>query len=183
MGQVGDFTNYFKKETSYFDPILWHNNQQKPYKGYCSDIFTENAIDFIEKNREQPFFCYLSFNAPHTPLQVPEMYYDMYKNIDPNQGIDAELLPSSPMSDENIDDARKVYAMVTNIDDNLNRLFQKVEDLGIEEYSNESDSILFIEWPERGDGFFKECDMEICLNHLNENSKEYKRFLETQKIK
>ena len=55
MGQVGDFTNYFKKDTSYFDPILWHNNQQKSYEGYCSDIFTENAINFIEKNQEQPF--------------------------------------------------------------------------------------------------------------------------------
>ena len=49
---------------------------------------------------------------------------------------------------------------------------KELEVLGIEEYSNESDSILFIEWPERGDGFFKECDMEICLNHLNENSRE-----------
>ncbi len=49
---------------------------------------------------------------------------------------------------------------------------KELEVLGIEEYSNESDSIIFIEWPERGDGFFKECDMEICLNHLNENSRE-----------
>ena len=49
---------------------------------------------------------------------------------------------------------------------------KELEVLGIEEYSNESDSILFIAWPESGDGFFKECDMEICLNHLNENSRE-----------
>ena len=48
MGQVGDFTNYFKKETSYFDPILWHNNQPESYEGYCSDIFKDNAIDFIQ---------------------------------------------------------------------------------------------------------------------------------------
>ena len=34
MGQVGDFTNYFKKETSYYDPNLSHNNEQKHYKGY-----------------------------------------------------------------------------------------------------------------------------------------------------
>ena len=44
IGQVGAFTNYFKMETSYFDPLLWHNNKQKAYKGYCSDIFTQNAI-------------------------------------------------------------------------------------------------------------------------------------------
>ena len=133
MGQVGDFTNYFKKETSYFDPILWHNNEQKLYEGYCSDIFTENAIDFIQKNKEQPFFCYLSFNAPHTPLQVPDKYYQMYKDIDPTQGINNELLPSPEMTDKNIEDARRVYAMVTNIDDNLKKLFQEVEDLGISE--------------------------------------------------
>ena len=93
IGQVGDFTNYFKMETSYFDPVLWHNNKQKPYKGYCSDIFTQKAIDFIEKNHNQPFFCYLSFNAPHTPLQVPDKYYQMYKDIDPSEGIDPKLYP------------------------------------------------------------------------------------------
>tara|TARA_B100001059_G_scaffold111238_2_gene111454 strand:- start:13866 stop:15611 length:1746 start_codon:yes stop_codon:yes gene_type:complete len=133
IGQVGDFTNYFKTETSYFDPVLWHNNQQKAYDGYCSDIFTNNAIDFIEKNQYQPFFCYLSFNAPHTPLQVPDKYYQMYKDIDPSKGIDPKLLPTAEMTEKSDEDARKVYAMVTNIDDNLNRLFQKVKELGIEE--------------------------------------------------
>ncbi len=133
MGQVGDFTNYFKKETSYFDPILWHNNQQQEYQGYCSDIFTNAAIDFIEKNHRQPFFCYLSFNAPHTPLQVPDQYYQRYKDIDPSQGIDSTLLPDTPMTEIHKEAARKVYAMVSNIDDNLEKLFQKIEALGIKE--------------------------------------------------
>ena len=133
IGQVGDFTNYFKMKTSYFDPVLWHNNQQKAYEGYCSDIFTDNAIDFIEKNQDQPFFCYLSFNAPHTPLQVPDKYYQMYKDIDPSEGIDPKLLPTADINEKSDEDARKVYAMVTNIDDNLNRLFEKVEVLGIED--------------------------------------------------
>ena len=133
IGQVGDFTNYFKMGTSYFDPVLWHNNQQKAYTGYCSDIFTDNAIDFIDKNQEEPFFCYLSFNAPHTPLQVPDKYYQRYKNIDPSEGIDAHLMPEAKLTEKDKVDARKVYAMVSNIDDNLNRLFQKVEALGIED--------------------------------------------------
>lgn len=133
IGQVGDFTNYFKMGNSYFDPILWHNNQKKAYNGYCSDIFTDNAIDFIEKNQEEPFFCYLSFNAPHTPLQVPDKYYQMYKDIDPSDGIDAHLLPEAELTEKDKEDARKVYAMVSNIDDNLNRLFQRVETLGIED--------------------------------------------------
>ena len=58
IGQVGDFTNYFKGSTSYFDPILWKNNKQNQYEGYCSDIFTENAIKFIENNKNNSFFCY-----------------------------------------------------------------------------------------------------------------------------
>ena len=133
MGQVGDFTNYFKKDTSYFDPILWHNNKQKPYKGYCSDIFTENAIEFIEKNKNNPFFCYLSFNAPHNPLQVPDEYYQAYKTLDPTDGIDPELIPNEKISEKTKDNTRKVYAMVTNIDDNLKKLFNKVDELGIKD--------------------------------------------------
>ena len=133
MGQVGDFTNYFKKDKSYFDPILWHNNEQKPYKGYCSDIFTENAIEFIEKNKNNPFFCYLSFNAPHNPLQVPDEYYQAYKTLDPTDGIDPELIPNEKISEKTKDNTRKVYAMVTNIDDNLKKLFNKVDELGIKD--------------------------------------------------
>ena len=133
MGQVGDFTNYFKNDTSYFDPILWHNNEQKPYQGYCSDIFTENAIEFIEKNKNNPFFCYLSFNAPHNPLQVPDEYYQIYKNIDPTEGIDPNLIPNEKINEQTKENTRKVYAMVTNIDDNLKKLFSKVEELGIKE--------------------------------------------------
>lgn len=66
MGQVGDITTYFQGDRSYFDPVLWHNNQQQAYQGYCSDVFTDQAINFIDKNKETPFFCYLAFNAPHT---------------------------------------------------------------------------------------------------------------------
>ena len=67
-------------------------------------------------------------------LSVTEWWFpDARRFIDPTQGIDSELLPSSPMTDENIEDARRVYAMVTNIDDNLKKLFMKVEDLGIAE--------------------------------------------------
>ena len=131
MGQVGDFTTYFKGDRSYFDPILWHNGKQEAYEGYCSDIFADKAIAFIEKNHEQPFFCYLSFNAPHTPLQVPDSYYERYKNIDPASGFDGDSRPFVAMGDQDKDDARKVYAMVTNIDDNIGKLIQKLDDLNI----------------------------------------------------
>ncbi|PWJ57779.1 arylsulfatase A-like enzyme [Dyadobacter jejuensis] len=129
MGQVGDITNYFNGDRSYFDPVLWHNNRQESYKGYCSDIFAEGAIDFIEENKQGPFFCYLSFNAPHTPLQVPEEYYDRYKDVDPSAGFGQGMVAT--MTDKDKEDARKVYAMVSNIDDNIGKLLNKLEELKI----------------------------------------------------
>ena len=132
IGQVGDFTNYYKGNTSYFDPILWKNNKKNQYDGYCSDIFAENAVKFIEKNKNKPFFCYLSFNAPHTPLQVPKKYYDMYKDLDPEVGFMDESL-ASKMSEKDKEDARRIYGMVTNIDDNVGKVLNKLTELGIEE--------------------------------------------------
>jgi len=133
MGQVGDITTYFKKDRSYFDPVLWHNGKKEAYKGYCSDIFAEEAVSFIEKNHDSPFFCYLSFNAPHVPLQVPDKYYQMYKSIDPASGFEHDKRPFSKMSEKDKEDARKVYAMVTNIDDNIGKVIEKLDELNIAE--------------------------------------------------
>ena len=130
IGQVGDFTNYYKGNRSYFDPILWHNNEQKKYEGYCSDIFTDEAIKFIEENKSNQFFCYLSFNAPHTPLQVPDKYYDLYKNVDPSVISESEKIS---MTEKNVLDAKRIYGMVTNIDDNVGKLVSKLKELKIDQ--------------------------------------------------
>jgi arylsulfatase A-like enzyme len=60
MGQVGDFTTWFQGDSSYYNPVLWHNGKQEKYDGYCTDIFAEQAIGFIEKNQAVAFFL-LSF--------------------------------------------------------------------------------------------------------------------------
>ncbi|MBT4958800.1 MAG: arylsulfatase [Flavobacteriaceae bacterium] len=128
IGQVGDITNYFQGNKSYFDPILWLNNKKKKYDGYCSDIFTNEAINFVDKNKSERFFCYLSFNAPHTPLQLPKKYYEMYKDLDPEKVSNQDKII---MSEKDIEDAKKVYGMVSNIDDNIGRLLKKLDELGI----------------------------------------------------
>jgi len=99
----------------YFDPILQHNGRAKKYRGYCTDIFTNAAIDFIENNRNRPFFVYLSTNAPHTPLQIDEAYVAPYRAM----GLD--------------DTTAKIYGMVTNIDENVGRLLEKLRELHLEE--------------------------------------------------
>ena len=128
IGQVGDITNYFQGNKSYFDPILWLNNKKKKYDVYCSDIFTNEAINFVDKNKSERFFCYLSFNAPHTPLQLPKKYYEMYKDLDPEKVSNQDKII---MSEKDIEDAKKVYGMVSNIDDNIGRLLKKLDELGI----------------------------------------------------
>lgn len=131
MGQAGDITTYFKGDSSYFDPVLWHNGKQEGYSGYCSDIFAEQAIEFIEKNHKSPFFCYLSFNAPHEPLQVPDKYYELFKDIDPASDFENDKRPFYKMSDKDKEAARRVYAMITNLDENIGKVLKKLDDLKI----------------------------------------------------
>lgn len=133
IGQPGDFANFYKGDSSYFDPVLWHNGQMRPYEGYCSDVFAEEAIRFISDNRGTPFFCYLAFNAPHTPLQLPEEYYAQYKDIDPSAGFPDDGRPFPSMREQDKEDAKKVYGMVTNIDDNVGKLLKALEELDVAE--------------------------------------------------
>lgn len=98
----------------YFDPVLRHNNVDKKYEGYCTDIFTDGAIQFIEKNRDRPFFAYLSTNAPHTPLQISDDYVKPYLS----KGLNEETA--------------RIYGMVENIDDNFGRLLDTLRSMQLE---------------------------------------------------
>ncbi len=100
---------------TYFDPILSHNGQEKRFAGYCTDVFSDAAIRFIEDNRDRPFFVYLATNAPHTPLQIADDYVAPYTAM----GLDKTTA--------------RVYGMITNIDDNVGRLLGRLEALGLEE--------------------------------------------------
>ena len=131
MAQVGDFTTWFQGDSAYFNPVLWHNGQQQHYQGYCTDVFTDAALEFIEK-QQSPWLCYLAYNAPHTPLQVPDRYYQLYQDVDPASGFPADQ-PFPRMSEKDKEDARRVYAMVTCIDDNVGRLLAKLEALNLTE--------------------------------------------------
>ncbi|MEM9142824.1 MAG: arylsulfatase [Bacteroidota bacterium] len=133
IGQYGDWPNTLKRDSSYFDPILWKNGVQVQTTGYCTDVFTEAAMDFVEGNKENPFFLYLSYNAPHGPLQLPQEYYNIYRNIDPDAGLVDQGPPYPKVSRHSKENARKVYGMVTNIDDNLGKLFKKLKSLGLED--------------------------------------------------
>lgn len=107
LGQcVGHWNNYF-------DIVMDHNGRPQQTKGYVNDVLTDAAIAFIEKNRRRPFLCYIPYNTPHTPCQVPDRYFDKYKA----RGLD--------------DRTACIYGMVESLDDNLGRLLKRLDALGL----------------------------------------------------
>lgn len=126
VGQPGDHDNYFKFDSAYFNPTMYLNEKKISTKGYCSDVFTDEALRFIQSEKDKPFFVYLAFNAPHTPLQVPEKYESMYKSLTLD---DFSKIPGSPknLTEKDLDDARKIYGMMTNVDENVGRLMNELK--------------------------------------------------------
>jgi len=114
---------------AYFNPWLRHNGEWVRKKGYITDVITDAALDFIAKNSDKPFFIYLPYNAPHTPLQVPEKYLARYKDTD----LTVPQNFGHPVLKPDYTSAARVYAMVECIDDNLGRLLPKLEQLRIAE--------------------------------------------------
>ncbi len=97
----------------YQDPTLFRNGKAEKTKGYVTDVITDAAIDFIGRHAKERFFTYIAYNAPHGPLEVPDGYLKPYQDAG---------LP---------DTTARVYAMVTNIDDNVGRLLAKLESLKV----------------------------------------------------
>jgi len=63
---------------NYFDTNLERNGQQIKVKGYITNVLTDAALKFMEDSKDDPFFCYVPYNCPHGPFQVPDKYFDKY---------------------------------------------------------------------------------------------------------
>ncbi|MHC4073767.1 MAG: sulfatase-like hydrolase/transferase [Planctomycetota bacterium] len=107
---------------NYFDPILEHNGKIVRGKGYIIDDLTDHALEFIEKNRNRPFFCYLPYNTPHSPMQVPDRFFDRFKDNP------IKMRNRNPQN-EQLEKTRCALAMCENIDWNVGRVLKKLEDL------------------------------------------------------
>jgi arylsulfatase A-like enzyme len=110
----------------YFDPPLEHNDQLVRGKGYLTDDLTDHALAFVEKNRTRPFFCYVAFNTPHSPMQVPDRWYTPFKDRE------LKLLHEGPQREDPAM-TRAALAMCENIDFNVGRVLQKLKDTKLEE--------------------------------------------------
>ena len=113
-GGVTQTPDYWNND--YFDDTYFRNGKPEKKEGYCTDVWFDEAMKFIEGKKDDPFLCYISSNAPHGPFNVPEEYYNQYK--------DEEQLTETQ---------KRFYGMITNVDDNFSRLLQRLETLGIAE--------------------------------------------------
>lgn len=101
--------------SNYFNTTIEKDGKPFLAEGYLTDVLTTEAIDFMEQSSKsgQPFFCYVPYQAPHTPVQVPDKYFDKYKA----KGLD--------------DFNAAIYGMNENIDWNVGRLYKTIEELGV----------------------------------------------------
>jgi arylsulfatase/arylsulfatase A len=117
-----------ENQQRYTDPILFHNGKQIDTKGYCTDLFFDAAINFIDRcqSESKPFFIYLPPNAPHGPFHdVPRELYEYYKSID--------LSPIMLGAKRDADQVARIAAMIENIDQNIGRLRQHLSKKGLAE--------------------------------------------------
>ncbi|MFD2606169.1 arylsulfatase [Euzebyella marina] len=113
---------------NYFDPMLEHNGKITRGKGYLPDDLTDHALEFIEQSKTEPFFLYLPYNIPHSPMQVPDKYWNKFKDKN------LQLL-SEDGENETIDFTKAALAMVENIDYNVGRVMAKLRELYLEDNS------------------------------------------------
>jgi arylsulfatase A-like enzyme len=111
---------------NYFSPMLEHNGEIVKGKGFIIDDLTEHGLQFMENNKDNPFFLYLPYNTPHSPMQIPKKWWTKFENMDLGlQNRDPEK--------ENILHTKAALAMCENIDWNVGRISEKVKELGLAE--------------------------------------------------
>jgi len=126
FGHLGGGHRYFAEELTIKDSQkaegehesyrTWIMRDHDPVKTtkYLTDEFSEDAVRFIERNKDRPFFLFLSYNAPHTPLQAPPSYLKRVAHIP--------------------DQKRRTYAaMLTAVDDGVGRVLDTLRDNGLEQ--------------------------------------------------
>jgi len=103
----------------YFDDTYFVNSTPQKFDGYCTDVFFREGMSFISENKDKPFFCFIPANAPHEPHNVPEKYYNMYKDDDTIEN----------------NERKKYYGMISNIDENCGKLIEHLTQLNLMEHT------------------------------------------------
>jgi arylsulfatase B len=106
VGQTPDFWG-----NKYIDDTYSHNGVPEKEHGYCTDVWFDHALHFIEANKDQPFLCYIPTNVVHEPIIPPPGYEKLY--------------PKQPPA------LAHYFRELANLDDNIGKLRKKLADLGL----------------------------------------------------
>ncbi len=109
---------------SYSSPTIRSDGTFVKTKGYCTDVFFDAALDWIDRCRKEgkPFFCYVTPNAPHGPLDCPPGSDTPYL---------AKLKAAGVKDPRQRAEIAKFYGMIENIDTNIGRLIKKLDEWGL----------------------------------------------------
>ncbi len=108
----------------YFDYEMDHNGEIVKGEGFVIDDVTNRALAFMEEHKDGPFLAYLPYNTPHSPMQVPDEYWERFESRElamRHRDPDAEDVPKT----------RAALAMVENIDWNVGRVLKKLDELAL----------------------------------------------------
>lgn len=146
-GGVGELSDYWGN--NYFNDVYYVNNKPKKFEGYCTDVWFDEAMKFIDINKNEPFFVYLSTNGP---LYVADKYSDPYKKLTKEKKIvSAEF-----------------YGMITNLDENFGKLEKFLKKKKI------VDNTILIFMTDNGSSYGISKDGKIGYNKGLRGSKGYK---------
>ncbi|MES2995707.1 MAG: sulfatase-like hydrolase/transferase [Verrucomicrobiota bacterium] len=118
-GFLGGGHDYFtvdfrEKDDEGYRGALLRNGTPETFQGYLTDRLSDEAVKWIAANKEKPFYLYLAYNAPHSPLQAPEEKIAQFSKIE--------------------DGRRRTYAaMVSSMDDGIGRVLKTLEETGLRE--------------------------------------------------
>jgi arylsulfatase A-like enzyme len=133
-GGIGQPSDPPGGEGKYTDPVLFHNGERVTMKGYCTDVYFDQAMAWMEKTTaaQRPFFLYLPTNAPHSPFDdIPRDFYEQYKNVDLSSHRFPQTKGHKLEEIKDLDRLARIYAMIANIDMNVGRLLAKLDELNI----------------------------------------------------
>jgi len=111
-GGIGQTPDYWGND--YFNDTYFDRGKPRPFNGYCTDVFFNLGMEFIERNKDKPFFCYIPTNAPHSPPQIEEDYVRPYRT-------------------QMTEDRARFYGMITRIDENVGKLRAFLQKSGLAE--------------------------------------------------
>lgn len=120
----------------YTDPVLFHNGRKVRTKGYCTDVYFDAALQWMQgvQREGRRFFAYLPTNAPHGPFHdVPAELYDYYRKMDLRNSRFPQEQGHPLTTKENVDRRARIFAMIDNIDRNVGRLFVRLDAMGLSE--------------------------------------------------